>query len=353
MFPVPVGPTNAASQQFGAFRQQQEQRQYEEEHPERVAHAERQREAALAHEEDIEDELDAVEAYENTLSRSGAGKQQVEYPNPMSASTFTSPEEEKVQRSERQSQMLHPSYQPVVVQTTQQSQPQMQPVSGDAGSAVAAMAAGPTANTASTATTAGRDPAMSARRPSVVGPRSSDEVDALAAQGKLKKEGSQSNLHEDTLHLGQITDADIRNALDPVNQSFSVTDLMAWPEEKLLRLVDHVQPQHLPVLMNRRLQVHEKESAKNFSFHHLTLEKNGETVLNDVSGYMEAGMLVGVLGAPDSAYHAAVQHPHGPHAGGQRQQADGRHPVRRQEEARRTSSAGWATSLKRTRTSPT
>ena len=67
-----------------------------------------------------------------------------------------------------------------------------------------------------------------------------------------------------------------------------------------MRLVDHVQPQHLPVLMNRRLQVHEKESAKNFSFHHLTYEKNGETVLNDVSGYMEAGMLVGLLGAPDS-----------------------------------------------------
>ena len=29
-------------------------------------------------------------------------------------------------------------------------------------------------------------------------------------------------------------------------------------------------------------------------------EKNGETVLNDVIGYMQAGMLVGVLGAPDS-----------------------------------------------------
>ena len=298
MFPVPVGPTNAASQQFGAFRQQQEQRQFEEEHPDRVAHAERQREAALAHEEDIEDELDAVEAYENTLSRSG--RKPPEYPNPMSASTFTSPEEEKKQARYEQVTVLTPSYEPGQ-QQQQQSQPLPQPVSGDGGAAVAATVAGPTANTAATATatTAGADRSHE-RRPSVVGPRSSDEVSALAAQGKLTKQGSQSNLHEDTLHLGQITDADIRNALDPVNQSFSVKDLMEWPEEKLMRLVDHVQPQHLPVLMNRRLQVHEKESAKNFSFHHLTFEKNGETVLNDVSGYMEAGMLVGVLGAPDS-----------------------------------------------------
>ena len=286
MFPVPVGPTNAASQQFGAFRQQQEQRQYEEEHPDRVVHAERQREAALAHEEDIEDELDAVEAYENTLSRSG--RRPADYPNAMTASTFTSPEDEKQQRSE---QPLQPSYQ--VVQ-------QPQPVSAEGGAVVAATAAGPAASAASTGATPGPDQGHE-RRPSVVGPRSSDEVNALAAQGKLTKQGSQSKLdHEDTLHLGQITDADIRNALDPVNQSFSVKDLMDWPEEKLMRLVDHVQPQHLPVLMNRRLQVHEKESAKNFSFHHLTYEKNGETVLNDVSGYMEAGMLVGLLGAPDS-----------------------------------------------------
>ena len=293
MFPVPVGPTNAASQQFGAFRQQQEQRQYEEEHPDRVVHAERQREAALAHEEDIEDELDAVEAYENTLSRSG--RQKETYPNQMTASTFTSPEEEKKARSEPVVRQYQPSYQP----TNQVVQPQPQPDASDAGAAVAATAAGPTANSAATATMAAPEQSKE-RRPSVVGPRSSDEVNALAAQGKLTKQGSQSNLHEDTLHLGQITDADIRNALDPVNQSFSVKDLMEWPEEKLMRLVDHVQPQHLPVLMNRRLQVHEKESAKNFSFHHLTFEKNGETVLNDVSGYMEAGMLVGLLGAPDS-----------------------------------------------------
>ena len=308
MFPVPVGPTNAASQQFGAFRQQQEQRQYEEEHPDRVAHAEQQREAALAHEEDIEDELDAVDAYENTLSRSGAAP--VAYPNAMTASTFTSPEEEKQRRYDGV-RISQPNYQstpqqPQQPQQTTQPQPdvvsqQPQPVSSDAGAAVAATAAGPTANTASTGTTLGAPADHShERRPSVVGPRSSEEISALAAQGKLTKQGSQSNLHEDTLHLGQITDADIRNALDPVNQSFSVKDLMEWPEEKLMRLVDHVQPQHLPVLMNRRLQVHEKESAKNFSFHHLTFEKNGETVLNDVSGYMEAGMLVGVLGAPDS-----------------------------------------------------
>ena len=297
MFPVPVGPTNAASQQFGAFRQQQEQRQFEEEHPDRVVHAERQREAALAHEEDIEDELDAVEAYENTLSRSG--RQPEAYPNQMTASTFTSPEDERKQRSEPV------VYQPAQNQQLQvQAQQQQQPVSADSGAAVAAAMAGPAAHhAANNGTTADQLPVAAAtkeRRPSVVGPRSADEVSALAAQGKLAKQGSQSNLHEDTLHLGQITDADIRNALDPVNQSFSVTDLMEWPEEKLMRLVDHVQPQHLPVLMNRRLQVHEKESAKNFSFHHLTYEKNGETVLNDVSGYMEAGMLVGLLGAPDS-----------------------------------------------------
>ena len=296
MFPVPVGPTNAASQQFGAFRQQQEQRQYEEQHPDRVAHAERQREAALAHEEDIEDELDAVEAYENTLSRSG--RRPEVYPNQISASTFQSPDEEKksvAQYRSEQAVVGQPSNQPVV--TYQVVQPQG--VSTDAGATVAATAAGPSANSAASATTVSADHSHE-RRPSVVGPRSSEEVSALAAQGKLAKQGSQSNLHDDTLHLGQITDADIRNALDPVNQSFSVKDLMEWPEEKLMRLVDHVQPQHLPVLMNRRLQVHEKESAKNFSFHHLTYEKDGETVLNDVSGYMEAGMLVGLLGAPDS-----------------------------------------------------
>ena len=56
-------------------------------------------------------------------------------------------------------------------------------------------------------------------------------------------------------------------------QSFSVKDLMDWPEERLMRLVEHVQPQHLPVLMNNRLQVHEKESAKNLSFHHVNYVK--------------------------------------------------------------------------------
>ena len=283
MFPVPVGPTNAAAAQYGAFQQSQQDRRYEEENPEAVAAEELRREKALAHEEDIEDEIDAIQRYENTLSGASADavREQMGHPShqhtrstvdvnypQMTSSTFTAPEDEGKEKeptprpgvvssippaTNGATTILSPTSTSAVVfhmpETTQAVlgasdlsavTPAPQPADGDR------LAQGSLAR-------------MDSRRPSVVGPRTAADVAELRQQGRINRQGSHSQLnHEDTLHLGQITDADIRNALDEKNLTFSVKDLIAMPEEKLIKLVEHVQPQHLPVLMNRRLQVHEK-----------------------------------------------------------------------------------------------
>ena len=275
MFPVPVGNTTAAGQQFGMFNQTMNNRRYEEENADYVTARQAEVDAAAAHESAVEDEIDEIEEYENTLStsarnninaqRTGAAYNANANAYPSMAHTFDALNDQK---SDLEVHVI------------------AAPTPADFAAFDAANSNTQTPITSGAASPNRLAPARA--------PRSSADISAY-----LQRRNSASTVNEETLHLGQISDEEIRAALDPNNAEFTAKQLETWSEERLKNLVDTIQPVHLPVLMNR-MNIYQSEKAKNFSFHHLKYSKRGVTILNDVSGYIESGMLVGVLGAPDS-----------------------------------------------------
>lgn len=94
----------------------------------------------------------------------------------------------------------------------------------------------------------------------------------------------------------------IRALLDPTvdNQGRSI---FGWDEEHLDRLVDAIEPQHLGIAVKARQRGRLEEPSHILSWHHLTYtSKQGIKLLDDVSGMLLPGMLVGLIGAPDSGY---------------------------------------------------
>ena len=247
MFPVPVGATNAAAQQFGAFRHHQQSKIIEQDDPTHAAREELQSAEQRQHEGDIEAEVDEDEVSNTarfTLRNPSDAANLAEKPLP--PSLFISPDDEKA---------VVPS-----------------PAS----------------------------PSTSNRIPTLHSDGSTAGVIAtLSHLPPPSLEQCQSTLNSETLHLASISDPDIRKALDPAGP-VGLEEFMQWPGDRLMALVDQVQMQHLPVMMKRRWQVHQQEAAKRLSFNNLSYTKDGDTILHDVSAYMDSGMLVGVLGAPDS-----------------------------------------------------
>ena len=284
MFPVPVGNTTAASQQFGMFNQTMScvlNRRYEEENADYLVARQAELDAASAHESAVEDEIDEIEEYENTLSTT-ARQRIASQRNANAAANTRSPANTK--RQSAYPSMAH-TFDPLNDQKSDlEVHVNSAPTSADYAAFDAANSKPQTP--IASGQTSPNHPARA--------PRSSADISAY-----LQRRNSASTVNEETLHLGQISDEEIRAALDPNNADFTAKQLESWSDERLKNLVDTIQPVHLPVLMNR-MNIYQSEKAKNFSFHHLKYSKRGVTILNDVSGYIESGMLVGVLGAPDS-----------------------------------------------------
>jgi hypothetical protein len=98
----------------------------------------------------------------------------------------------------------------------------------------------------------------------------------------------------------QVTDR-IAAVLDPSTldgRSF-LHDKVTWDEPHLQRLVSAIEPADLMVINRKRQAARLEEPAKTLEWKNLTLvDKKGVKVLDDVSGILNPGELVGVLGGP-------------------------------------------------------
>jgi hypothetical protein len=105
----------------------------------------------------------------------------------------------------------------------------------------------------------------------------------------------QRHQEEDAWELGNIPD-DIREAFHYHDPAFKGSHLYEWPEEKLLKLVDHIKPEHLDGILGRELgqQLPRAETLTWDKLHYTNKRKH--TLLDHVTGALRAGELVGILG---------------------------------------------------------
>jgi hypothetical protein len=151
----------------------------------------------------------------------------------------------------------------------------------------------PVSTTASTRTDGDRDKAGTTKRQRSI--------------GKEQTEGG-VKLYMEDLGLSNITENTIRAMLDPDKTEVNPLALFDWPEAKMDRLVEVLKPEHLAVLIKKRVETEIEQPAKTLSWHHITYTtKSGVKILDDVSGYILPGMLVGLLGAPDSGITPLLQ----------------------------------------------
>ena len=102
------------------------------------------------------------------------------------------------------------------------------------------------------------------------------------------------------LHV-EIADDHVRAYLDSSDSSIRYEDLAAWPPEQIDRLLNAVQPHHLRTLIEKAQASGVQNKAKTLSWSHVHLtDANSIPRLTDVSGYLCAGELVGLIGAPDA-----------------------------------------------------
>lgn len=105
----------------------------------------------------------------------------------------------------------------------------------------------------------------------------------------------QKNRIEDAWDLGNIPD-DIREAFNFHDPNFKGSDLYEWPEEKLMKLVDYIKPEHLDGLLGRQLG-HQLPRAESLTWDKLFYKNKKHRVLLDhVTGILHAGELIGILG---------------------------------------------------------
>ena len=128
-------------------------------------------------------------------------------------------------------------------------------------------------------------------------PQASPSSSASAASEAAKRAARRFDLQ-----LGQIADAGIRAVFDPTrtDAASSLHALMEWSDERLAALVTAMRPEHMAVMIRKRVMTNETQQAKRLSFHHLSYSTEGKQVLKDCSGFIEPGEMVGICGGPDS-----------------------------------------------------
>ena len=73
-----------------------------------------------------------------------------------------------------------------------------------------------------------------------------------------------------------------------------------WDRERQDELIDSLQAQHLAVLIAKRIHSQILPVAKTLSWHHLSFIDGDDVVFDDMCGVLEPGVMVGILGGPDS-----------------------------------------------------
>ena len=100
--------------------------------------------------------------------------------------------------------------------------------------------------------------------------------------------------------LDKIEDEEFRAVLDPGSGLDALEAAWQWDEQRQDQFVALLQPAHLSLLMNKRLQAGLLHRAKTLSFTGLTIVQRGVEVLTEANGELRAGEMVGLIGGPDS-----------------------------------------------------
>src|ERR1700694_428818 len=110
----------------------------------------------------------------------------------------------------------------------------------------------------------------------------------------------------------QLTDH-IASLLDPssLDGRSMLHDTTTWDEPHLQRLVSAIQPSDLITINRKRQAARLEEPAKTLEWKNLTLvDSKGIKLLDDVSGVLNPGELVGILGGPGQLYTHIHTHIH-------------------------------------------
>ena len=149
--------------------------------------------------------------------------------------------------------------------------------------------------TASSTSASSGQPTSSPSTPASAAPEKSNGVTApkLGAKDRMSRASS--------LHLEQLDDEQIRALLDPAREDVAWKDMASWDEDKLDALVTAVRPQHLPELLRQSMAVNELQPARLLEWRDLTyVNKLGQPLLKNVTGYLAPGQMVGVFAGPDA-----------------------------------------------------
>ena len=102
------------------------------------------------------------------------------------------------------------------------------------------------------------------------------------------------------LQLDAILNQQIKALLDPNDPSVSRPEMASWDASQLDQLVASLKPQHLPELIRQSMLINELQPAKLMTWKNLTLvNSHGQPLLNNVTGYLAPGHMVGVFAGPD------------------------------------------------------
>lgn len=114
--------------------------------------------------------------------------------------------------------------------------------------------------------------------------------------------------HRLDLHLDEITNPKVRAIFDPTNfdDLGSISSTLSWTPEELDKMLAEMRPEHMAVLIRKRIHEHKQQPAKRLSFHHLQYFEHGQHIIKDCSGFIEPGEMVGVSGGPDSGVTALL-----------------------------------------------
>ena len=132
----------------------------------------------------------------------------------------------------------------------------------------------------------------------------SSGVDVAPSARRLKKPivdkeslDRKSSMH---LQLDSILQNQVRALLDPSDPSVTRLHMAQWSNDQLDAVISQLRPQHLPELIRQSMLINELQPAQVLTWKNLTcVNARGHPLLNNVTGYLAPGHLVGIFSGPD------------------------------------------------------
>ena len=176
-------------------------------------------------------------------------------------------------------------------------------------------ALGPQPTPASAVTTAPASPAVepthvpsrslhlpSVPAPLVVTAGTSSAIDIAPRRIKARMVDKESLDRKSSMHLqlDSILQNQVRALLDPNDPSVGRLEMAQWSNDQLDAVISQLRPQHLPELIRQSMLINELQPAKLLTWRNLSaVNQRGQLLLNNLTGYLAPGHLVGIFSGPD------------------------------------------------------